>query len=114
MLQDGTGGRIVAVGTRAICEFLEESVEGVAAGRTLVAARAHQLEMETGQLEQAPQEEALAPVAVDDFRAVRPEKLCDMTDGAGEANGVGRIQVHGLGLEPQGLGGSFRISYNFV
>nr|WP_321439880.1 glutathione S-transferase family protein [uncultured Hyphomonas sp.] len=28
LLQDGTGGRIVAVGTRAICEFLEESVEG--------------------------------------------------------------------------------------
>ena len=28
LLQEGTAGRIVAVGTRAICEFLEESVEG--------------------------------------------------------------------------------------
>ncbi len=28
LLQEGAAGRIVAIGTRAICEYLEESVEG--------------------------------------------------------------------------------------
>ena len=76
---------------------MEPAVDGIASGRTLVSACADELVSESQELEQTPEEEAFAPVAVDDIRSVRPEKLYDMLCRAGEMDRMGGVQVHGDG-----------------